>query len=189
MAMLFITHDLGIVRRIADRVCVMQPGKIVEAGPTERRLRRSAASLYQELLAAEPKGAPPPPIPSAPMVVETDRPKVWFPIKRGLLRRTVGHVKAVDGVDRQRARRPDARRRRRIRLGQDHARPRDAAADLVGRADRLSRPGTSTAATRDDAAAAQGDADRLPGSLRLAVAAPVGRADRRGGSARAGPRA
>ena len=98
MAMLFITHDLGIVRRIADHVAVMQRGQIVEAGPVADIFARPQHPYTRMLLAAEPKGAPPPIDPAAKSIVSADNLKVWFPIKRGFLRRTVGHVKAVDGV-------------------------------------------------------------------------------------------
>jgi microcin C transport system ATP-binding protein len=98
MAMLFITHDLGVVRRIADRVAVMQKGKIVETGPTERVFTAPEHAYTKMLLAAEPKGRPAPSDPDAKPIVTTDDLKVWFPIKRGFLRRTVGHVKAVDGI-------------------------------------------------------------------------------------------
>ncbi len=98
MALLFITHDLGIVRKIADRVCVMTKGKIVEEGPVAEIFRRPQHPYTQRLLAAEPKGEPPPVAATAPIVVEADALKVWFPIKRGFLRRTAGYVKAVDGV-------------------------------------------------------------------------------------------
>ena len=98
MAMLFITHDLGIVRRIADRVCVMTGGRIVEEGETARVFSAPEHAYTRKLLAAEPKGAPPPSDPAAKPLVEVNDLKVWFPIKRGFLRRTVGHVKAVDGV-------------------------------------------------------------------------------------------
>jgi len=98
MAMLFITHDLGIVRRIADRVCVMTAGKIVEQGETAQVFAAPQHAYTKKLLAAEPKGAPPPLDPAARAIVEVADLKVWFPIKRGLLRKTVGHVKAVDGV-------------------------------------------------------------------------------------------
>jgi microcin C transport system ATP-binding protein len=98
MAVLFITHDLGIVRKIADRVCVMKEGKIVEQGAVEQVFARPEHSYTRELLLAEPKPDPAPPQPSAPIVVKTDDLKVWFPMRRGLLRRTVGHIKAVDGV-------------------------------------------------------------------------------------------
>ncbi len=98
MAMLFITHDLGIVRKIADDVCVMQRGKIVEAGPTEQVFAHPQHPYTQALLAAEPKGQPPVADESAPTVMSADNLRVWFPIKSGFLRRTVDHVKAVDGV-------------------------------------------------------------------------------------------
>jgi microcin C transport system ATP-binding protein len=98
MSVLFITHDLGIVRKIADRVCVMQKGKIVEQGEVERVFKAPQHPYTKALLAAEPKPDPAPPKPDAPVMVETNDLKVWFPIKRGVLRKTVGHVKAVDGV-------------------------------------------------------------------------------------------
>jgi microcin C transport system ATP-binding protein len=98
MSLLFITHDLGIVRRIADRVCVMNNGRIVEQGPVEQVFTAPQHDYTKALLAAEPKPDPAPPRPDAPVVVQADDLKVWFPIKRGLLRTTVGHVKAVDGV-------------------------------------------------------------------------------------------
>jgi microcin C transport system ATP-binding protein len=98
MAMLFITHDLGIVRQVADRVCVMTKGKIVEQGPVAEVFAAPKHPYTQRLLAAEPKGRANPVPDGAPIVVEAGPVKVWFPIKRGFLRRTVGHVKAVDGV-------------------------------------------------------------------------------------------
>jgi microcin C transport system ATP-binding protein len=98
MALLFITHDLGIVRKIADRVCVMTQGKIVEAGPVAEIFSGPRHPYTQRLLAAEPKGEPRPVAETAPVIVEADQLKVWFPIKRGFLRKTIGHVKAVDGV-------------------------------------------------------------------------------------------
>ncbi|MCA1370541.1 ABC transporter ATP-binding protein [Bradyrhizobium sp. BRP14] len=99
MSMLFITHDLGIVRKIADRVCVMTKGKIVEAGPTAEIFANPQHAYTRHLLAAEPKGEPPASDASKPIVIEAKDMKVWFPIKAGLLRRVVDHVKAVDGVD------------------------------------------------------------------------------------------
>ena len=98
MSMLFITHDLGIVRKLADRVCVMHNGKIVERGPVERVFTAPEHPYTRALLAAEPKPDPAPPRPQAPVVVQADDLKVWFPIKRGVLRKVVGHIKAVDGV-------------------------------------------------------------------------------------------
>jgi microcin C transport system ATP-binding protein len=99
MALLLITHDLGIVRHMADRVAVMRHGEIVESGVTKEVFAAPQHPYTRQLIDAEPKGAPPPYVPTAPVVVEASRLKVWFPIKRGLLRRTVGHVKAVNGVD------------------------------------------------------------------------------------------
>ncbi|GLH79259.1 ABC transporter ATP-binding protein [Bradyrhizobium sp. SSBR45G] len=98
MSLLFITHDLGIVRRIADRVCVMNGGKIVEQGPVEQVFTAPAHPYTKALLAAEPKPDPAPPRPDEPVVMQANDLKVWFPIKRGLFRSTVGHIKAVDGV-------------------------------------------------------------------------------------------
>ncbi|MCK0207456.1 ABC transporter ATP-binding protein [Starkeya koreensis] len=98
MAMLFITHDLGIVRRIADRVCVMNHGKIVEAGPVADIFARPEHPYTKALIAAQPRGNPAPPHPEAPVVLEAKDLKVWFPIKAGVLRKTVGHIKAVDGI-------------------------------------------------------------------------------------------
>ena len=96
MGMLFITHNLGIVRRIADRVAVMQDGAIVETGPTDAIFAAPRHPYTRTLLAAEPTGRPAPVAAGAASVVATERLRVWFPIRRGLLRRTVGHVKAVN---------------------------------------------------------------------------------------------
>ncbi len=98
MALLFITHDLGIVRKIASDVAVMQKGRIVEAGKTADVFANPQHEYTKMLLAAEPKGAPPEVDASAKPIVTADDVRVWFPIKHGFLRRTVGHVKAVDGV-------------------------------------------------------------------------------------------
>ncbi len=99
MAMLFITHDLGIVRKIADRVCVMKEGRIVEHGEVERVFTRPEHPYTHQLLGAAPKRDPAPSNPAAPVVLAADNLKVWFPIRRGVLRRTVGHIKAVDGIN------------------------------------------------------------------------------------------
>ena len=98
MALLLITHDLGIVRHMAPRVCVMTRGEIVEAGPVADIFANPQHPYTRRLLAAEPKGAPLTPADDAPEVMRADDLKVWFPIRRGLLRRTVGHIKAVDGI-------------------------------------------------------------------------------------------
>jgi microcin C transport system ATP-binding protein len=99
LSMLFITHDLGIVRKIADRVCVMTAGEIVETGPTEAIFTAPKHPYTQRLLAAEPKGDPPKSNPDASVIMMGDDIKVWFPIKRGFFRKTVGYIKAVDGID------------------------------------------------------------------------------------------
>src|SRR3712207_6647224 len=98
MAMLFITHDLGIVRKVADRVCVMTNGKIVEQGLVADVFSAPQHPYTQKLLAAEPRGRANPVPDNAPIIVGAGPVKVWFPIRRGFLRRTVGHIKAVDGV-------------------------------------------------------------------------------------------
>jgi len=98
MAMLFITHDLGIVRRIADRVCVMLKGRIVEQGPVAEIFGNPQHDYTRRLLAAEPKGRPSPVPDGAATLLEAGPMKIWFPIKSGFLRRTTGHVKAVDGI-------------------------------------------------------------------------------------------
>ncbi|WP_298429854.1 ABC transporter ATP-binding protein [uncultured Jannaschia sp.] len=96
MSMLFITHDLGIVRRFADRVCVMEKGVIVETGPVAEIFDRPQHPYTRKLLAAEPTGRPDPVPADAPEIVSTEHLKVWFPIQKGLLKRTAGYVKAVN---------------------------------------------------------------------------------------------
>jgi len=98
MSLLFITHDLGIVRKIANRVCVMKEGKIVEHGDVERVFAKPEHPYTRALLAAEPKPDPAPLQPDAPMVLEATNLKIWFPITAGVLRKVVGHIKACDGV-------------------------------------------------------------------------------------------
>ena len=99
MAMLLITHDLGIVRKMADRVCVMNNGEIVERGATRELFAKPQHPYTKHLIASEPKGSPPPADARAKTILETKDLRVWFPIRRGFLRRTVGHIKAVDGID------------------------------------------------------------------------------------------
>ena len=98
MALLLITHDLTIVRKMADQVCIMTAGEIVEAGPTAGIFAHPRHPYTRRLLAAEPKGRAAPADPAAPELIEGKDVKVWFPIRRGVLRRVGGYVKAVDGV-------------------------------------------------------------------------------------------
>ena len=98
LSMLFISHDLGLVRRIADRVCVMKDGEIVEQGPVEAIFADPQHEYTRMLLAAEPQGRADPIPEDAPEIASTRDLKVWFPIQRGFLRRTVGHIKAVNGA-------------------------------------------------------------------------------------------
>ena len=99
MALLLITHDLNIVRRVADRVAVMTKGEIVEAGPTARIFAEPRHDYTKHLLAAEPKGEPVRRVPPPPVLLQAQGFKVWFPIRTGVLRRVTGNVKAVDGID------------------------------------------------------------------------------------------
>jgi microcin C transport system ATP-binding protein len=98
MSMLFITHDLGIVRKIADRVCVMKDGEIVETGPTAEIFGNPQHPYTQMLLSAETVGAPAPVPDGAEEIASTENLRIWFPIQRGLLKRTVGHIKAVNAA-------------------------------------------------------------------------------------------
>lgn len=98
MSMIFITHDLGIVRKIADDVCVMQKGRIVESGPVSQVFNAPDHTYTRMLLSSEPRGVAPRLDTSAQEILKADDIKVWFPIKKGLFRKTVAHVKAVDGV-------------------------------------------------------------------------------------------
>jgi microcin C transport system ATP-binding protein len=99
MAMLLITHDLGIVRKMADRVCVMNNGEIVERGTMADIFAAPKHPYTKHLIASEPKGSPPAANPKAKTILEAKDLRVWFPIKRGFLRHVVGHIKAVDGID------------------------------------------------------------------------------------------
>lgn len=98
MAILFITHDLSIVRRIADRVCVMQRGEIVEQGPVAQVFENAEHPYTQKLLAAQPRIGMRHHDDAVSEIIAAENLKVWFPIKKGIIRKTVGHVKAVDGV-------------------------------------------------------------------------------------------
>ncbi|QDC08321.1 ABC transporter ATP-binding protein [Oceanicola sp. D3] len=98
MSLLFITHDLGIVQAIADRVCVMQDGVIVETGPTAEIFANPKHAYTRKLLGAAPQGGPPDVPAGAEEIVRTEDLRIWFPIQSGLLKRTVGHVKAVNAA-------------------------------------------------------------------------------------------
>ncbi len=98
MAILFITHDLGIVRRMADEVAVMKQGRVVETGATEQIFAAPRHDYTKMLIASEPSGAPPTADPEASEVLSAQNLKVWFPIKKGFFGRAADYVKAVDGV-------------------------------------------------------------------------------------------
>jgi ABC-type dipeptide/oligopeptide/nickel transport system ATPase component len=182
MAMLLITHDLGIVRKMAERVYVMKDGEIVEQGPMEKVFDTPEHPYTSHLLNAEPKGEPPT-LDDSPANGRGDR------RPQGLVSDQEG-VHAADRGSREGgrrcvdhpARRPDRRRRRRIRFWQDDARPRNPAVDLVKGPDRLSRPRSRWAELQSDAPTAPRNADRIPGPLRRAFAPTVGDADHRGGA-------
>ncbi len=182
MAILFITHDLGIVRKMADDVCVMQHGRIVEAGTVKAVFDKPQHDYTRHLLAAEPKGKPGQRSADAPAIMQTRDLKVWFPIKGGVFRRTLDNVKAVDGVD--------------LTVKEGHTLgvvgesgsgkttlglALDASRALERR-HRLLRPRDPGLEPQRDAAAAPRDADRLPGPVRQSEPAPVG-------GARSSPRA
>ena len=99
MALLLITHDLEIVHKVADRVCVITDGRIVESGDAREVFKNPQHPYTRKLLQSQPGGRPPPADPQAEVVSRAVDLKVWFPIKRGVLRRTVDHIRAVDGVD------------------------------------------------------------------------------------------
>ena len=179
MALLFITHDLGIVRKMADRVCVMTKGRIVEQGPVAEVFDNPQHSYTQHLLSAEPKGRPVEADPAAAEILKLDDVKVHFPIKRGVLRRTVGYIKAVDGVS--------------LTLREGHT------IGLVGESGsgkttlglallrlegskggiQFDKQDLQALSQREIRPLAPPDADRLPGSLQLAQPAHVGGRDRR----------
>jgi microcin C transport system ATP-binding protein len=99
LAILFITHDLGIVRHIAKRTYVMKEGAVVEHGETAALFANPAHAYTRKLLEAVPTGQPAPVAPDAKTVFTCRDLRIWFPIQRGLLKRTVGHIKAVNKVD------------------------------------------------------------------------------------------
>ncbi|MEC7732212.1 MAG: ABC transporter ATP-binding protein [Pseudomonadota bacterium] len=98
MAILLITHDLGVVRKMADRICVMQQGQIVENDESHAIFEKPAHAYTKKLIAAEPSGAPEPLKANPPEIVSGENVKVWFPIRQGLLRRAQTHVKAVNDI-------------------------------------------------------------------------------------------
>ena len=98
LAVLLISHDLSVVAKVAHRVAVMNRGEIVEQGPVAEVFARPQHAYTQHLLASEPRGVPEPADPAAPILLSSDRLKVWFPIKTGLLRRTTDHIKAIDEI-------------------------------------------------------------------------------------------
>ena len=179
--MLFITHDLGIVRKLADRVCVMQRGKIVEHGPVERVFTAPEHPYTRALLAAEPKPDPAPPRPDAPIVVQTDNLKVWFPIKRGVLRKVVGHIKAVDGIS------VEVRKGETLGVVGESGSGKTTLGLAILRLISSRRPGGVHGRyhpgpqVQGDAALPPQHADRVPGPVRLALTAHVGVRHHRGG--------
>ena len=184
MSLLFITHDLGIVRKIADRICVMKEGKIVEQGAVERVFTSPEHPYTRALLAAEPKPDPAPPQPDAPVMLQATDLKVWFPIKRGLLRKVVGHIKAVDGVS------IDLRKGETLGVVGESGSGKTtlglALLRLISSDGPIVFMGHDVAgpALQADASIPPRHADRVPGPLRLAVAADVDRRDHPRGSQR-----
>ena len=184
MSLLFITHDLGIVRKIADRICVMKEGKIVEQGAVERVFTSPEHPYTRALLAAEPKPDPAPPQPDAPVMLQATDLKVWFPIKRGLLRKVVGHIKAVDGVS------IDLRKGETLGVVGESGSGKTtlglALLRLISSEGPIVFMGHDVAgpALQADASIPPRHADRVPGPLRLAVAADVDRRDHPRGSQR-----
>ena len=182
MAMLLITHDLSIVRHIADRVCVMRDGAIVEAGPCARIFEAPEHPYTQALIAAEPAGAPLAVNEAADEVVACDDLKIHFPIKAGVIRRTVGHVKAVDGVT------LSIREGQTIGVVGESGSGKTTLALALLRAHlergphRLRGSADPGAHLQADAPAPAAHADRLPGPLRLAQPAHDRAPDHRGGA-------
>ena len=187
MAMLLITHDLGIVRKMAERVCVMNSGEIVEHGETHDVFDNPQHAYTKHLIASEPKGSPPPANAKAKVILSTEDLRVWFPIKRGFLRRTVGHIKAVDGIDLE------------IKEGQTLAVVGESGSGKTTLGLALLRLVSSDGpivylGSRIDGYDFKAHApltarhpDRISGPLRLALPAPVHRPDHRGGARHPGP--
>ena len=182
MALLLITHDLGIVRKMADRVCVMQAGRIVEQGTVKSVFAAPAHDYTRRLLAARPAGAPNPAAADAAEIMAASDLKVWFPRKAGLIPRTVDHIKAVDGVTLSVREGHTVGVVGEFGIGQDNARPCAAASALQPGSYRLSRPGDRQALAARHPTAAAADADGVPGPIWFAEPAPLGRPDRRRGT-------
>ena len=180
MAMLLITHDLGIVRKMADRVCVMNDGVIVERGATRDIFAAPQHPYTKHLIASEPKGSPPAADASAKTILEAKDLRVWFPIKRGLMRSTVGHIKAVDGIDLtvkegQTLGVVGEFGSGKTTLGLALLRLISSEGPIVYLGNRIDGYDFET-----HAAAKAPHADRVPGPLRLAQPPPLGRPDHRG---------
>jgi microcin C transport system ATP-binding protein len=169
MAVLFITHDLGIVRRVADRVAVMHEGRIVETGATEEIFRDPRDPYTRLLLDTEPRGEPPESDLNRLPVLGADNLKVWFPIQKGFLRRTTGYVKAVDGVH--------FKLRQGQRLGEDHAGQGCPAPCAEHGRDRVRGPGHRSAEAARASSLEAATADHFSGSVRKPESAHVRGAD------------
>ena len=178
MALLLITHDLQIVRRYADRVCVMKDGEVVEAGRVADVFEAPYHPYTCMLLAAVPQGRPAPLSNHAHCLLKAEDVKVHFPIRRGVLRRTVGYVRAVDGVSLAVREGETLGLVGEVRLGQDHHGARDAASGAGHGTDRVRRRRHSDAQAARNVRPAFQHADRVPGSVRQSLAAYAGRRGR-----------
>ncbi len=181
-AIVFITHDLGIVRRLADRVYVMRRGEVVETGPTEQIFTRPQHEYTKMLLAAEPTGRKTPPEPNAPIMMEGRNVEVTFKIGGGFLSGEPMLLKAVDHINHRASQAPDYWHRRRVRIGQIDTGPRAAEAAAERRRGPFRRQGHQSRDQANNAASAQRTPACVPGPLRLPVAAHDGRPDHHRGA-------